>query len=616
VKWFSSRKSSRKSNVTEVQGKRKFRPQIEILEGRLVPSNLQLTVTSADDDPSGPTPGVVTLRDAINLVNSDAGDVASSPDTIQFAIAGTPTIVLADDLPALTNPVLLDGSTQAGVTVDGQASSGVNFSEGYAVLIVSSAVTVSSMTFTDGVLTVNAGASLSTDGDFTLGDAASDSTLVQNDSSVSVGGNVVAGGNVGVNNDSDASFQVNGGYAGGLNSYVNNFGNASFSVTGDVVLDEGGYITNGGDFTSTDTASFKVGGSLSIGMFGSVTNDGKSTISVSGNLSLGTFGTVDNGEVRTDAATLTVGGSISMGASSATYNQGTSVLTVNSGFTMGSGGFVFNGTSSTDAATLTVWGAFSLGVSGGTKTFVANEGASKLAVTGNFTLLGKSSFVNNGVFASDSATLTVGGNFALDASGFVKNLGTSALSVGGGFTLGAGSYFIDNGTLSVGGAFDPGSGSSVSNDLVAGTFNAGPHSTVTTDAATWKVQAGGKVNVAGGATFNVVSTFEVMAGGKLLVGAGASLDVAAGSTLKVDGGSTPGVVTNRAPGRSKETSSQQRSVPSWLRATVPSREAAPGSLTFRARCSCGATRRTSTMVRRWAARNWTRPPAPWSPAAL
>jgi hypothetical protein len=82
------------------------------------------TVNSATDDPLGSTAGVVTLRDAINAVNSDVTDSSSNSDTINFAITGTPTIRLSADLPAITNPVLIDGSTQTGVTVDGGPPAG------------------------------------------------------------------------------------------------------------------------------------------------------------------------------------------------------------------------------------------------------------------------------------------------------------------------------------------------------------------------------------------------------------------------------------------------------------------------------------------------------------
>jgi hypothetical protein len=524
-----------------------------------VPANLLVTVNTLADDPAGATAGLVTLRDAINLVNGDAGDVASSPDTIAFALPGT--ISLAADLPAITNPVLLDGSSQTGVTVDGRASTGVNGYEGYAVLVVNSAATVNGVTFTNGVLTVNTGSVLSVPGNLTLGDPAGDSTLAQIFGILSVTGDLSLGDNGTLNNGVSSTDQaictVGGNFNVGVDGSVNNYGHSTLSVTGNLAMADGGALTNGTEFPSGQTAKLQIGGSLSFGSFGSINNNGASVLSVTNNVTFGTFGSVDNGQVHADAVTFTVGGSLSLGAGSSVYNWGTSVLTLAGGFTLGKSGFVFNGGNSADAAMLNVGGDLTVGASGGSGTFVANKGASKLTVNGNFTLHGTSPFVDNGTASTDSATLTAGGNFALDAKSNFYDNGTSTFTVSGSFTLGAGSYFVDNGTMSVGGPFDPGSAATASNDIVAGTFNANANSSVTTDAATWNVLAGGVLNLAAGATFTVapggslkdagtftgqtgssvavnLATFEVLASGHLVVDG--SLDVAAGSTLQVDGG--------------------------------------------------------------------------------
>src|SRR5262245_25220526 len=79
----------------------RFRPRLEALEDRWLPSQV-FTVNSATDDPSGPSPGTVTLRDAINAVNADTGSTVSNPDHINFAIgSGAKTITLGAALPAL-----------------------------------------------------------------------------------------------------------------------------------------------------------------------------------------------------------------------------------------------------------------------------------------------------------------------------------------------------------------------------------------------------------------------------------------------------------------------------------------------------------------------------------
>ncbi|HKM56755.1 MAG TPA: right-handed parallel beta-helix repeat-containing protein, partial [Isosphaeraceae bacterium] len=111
-------------------------PFLELVEPRLLLASF--TVTSAADDPSGPTPGIVTLRDAINEVNNDTTDVVGNPDVIKFAISGTPTISLAANLPALTAPVFIDGASQHGysgtplIQIDGHGvqGSGLTLSPG------------------------------------------------------------------------------------------------------------------------------------------------------------------------------------------------------------------------------------------------------------------------------------------------------------------------------------------------------------------------------------------------------------------------------------------------------------------------------------------------------
>jgi hypothetical protein len=80
-------------------------------------TNQIFTVTSAGDDNDGGTPqnptgadGTLSLREAIELANATAG-----PNTILFAIgSGAQTINLLSPLPAITDPVVIDGTTQPG----------------------------------------------------------------------------------------------------------------------------------------------------------------------------------------------------------------------------------------------------------------------------------------------------------------------------------------------------------------------------------------------------------------------------------------------------------------------------------------------------------------------
>jgi hypothetical protein len=87
------------------------RPQLEALEDRWLPSTYVVTNTL--------DAGIGSLRQAILDVNAD-----SSPDTIDFNIpgSGVQTIAVGDTtalpLPALTNPVTIDGYSQPGASVN------------------------------------------------------------------------------------------------------------------------------------------------------------------------------------------------------------------------------------------------------------------------------------------------------------------------------------------------------------------------------------------------------------------------------------------------------------------------------------------------------------------
>jgi hypothetical protein len=95
---------------------RKFRPLLETLEARCVPTTFQVT-TIADG-------GTGSLRQAILDANNNPG-----ADTIAFAIGtGAQTIAPTSPLPAITGPVTIDGTSQPGfagtplIEIDGNAA--------------------------------------------------------------------------------------------------------------------------------------------------------------------------------------------------------------------------------------------------------------------------------------------------------------------------------------------------------------------------------------------------------------------------------------------------------------------------------------------------------------
>lgn len=95
---------------------RRFRPCIEVLEGR----TLLTTFIVDSPDYAVPVTGTLTLFQAINQANADP---AGAPHTIQFQLTGSGTpgpvpvhqINVTGPLPAITVPVLIDGTTQQAV---------------------------------------------------------------------------------------------------------------------------------------------------------------------------------------------------------------------------------------------------------------------------------------------------------------------------------------------------------------------------------------------------------------------------------------------------------------------------------------------------------------------
>jgi len=84
---------------------------LERLEERAMLSTIALSVNTLADDPSGPTPGNTTLRDAITQADGGTGNQY----VIKFAVKGT--IDLTSALPALDNNIAIKGPGAKNLTV-------------------------------------------------------------------------------------------------------------------------------------------------------------------------------------------------------------------------------------------------------------------------------------------------------------------------------------------------------------------------------------------------------------------------------------------------------------------------------------------------------------------
>src|SRR5262249_10213984 len=123
IMWFSSwlvkrQRSGRKGRRSGSPGKQpSFRPRLDALEDRWLPSQVGLTVSSLAD--SGPG----TLRAA--LLAADAGS-HSDKFTIGFAVTGT--IDLQSELPDLNNNITIQGPGASSLTVERAAGASLGTS--------------------------------------------------------------------------------------------------------------------------------------------------------------------------------------------------------------------------------------------------------------------------------------------------------------------------------------------------------------------------------------------------------------------------------------------------------------------------------------------------------
>jgi predicted outer membrane repeat protein len=265
-----------------------FKPTLDALEGRWVPSQIGLSVTSLAD--SGPD----TLRAAI--LTADAGS-PKDQFTIGFGVTGT--IDLQSPLPDLNNTIAIQGPGASSLTVERAA--GYSFSSAIVTVDAGQTVGLSGLTIANG----NSGG-ISNTGTLTV----SGCTISGN--AADIGGGIYNTGTLTISNNSTLS----GNSAANKGGAIFNFGGAlgdistltisNSTLKGNVAGDAGGGIMNWSG-TLTVSASAVSGNSAAVGggvynLFGLATIQQHSTLC--GNSAADGGGIVNGGTLTVSGCTL------------------------------------------------------------------------------------------------------------------------------------------------------------------------------------------------------------------------------------------------------------------------------------------------------------------------
>jgi hypothetical protein len=368
--WLRNLRSNRGSKIRASRRPApRFRPRLEALDDRIVPSQVNLTVSSLADSGTG------TLRAAI--LAADAGS-HSDKFTIGFTVTGT--IDLQSPLPDLNNTIDILGPGASSLTVERAAR--VSFSSAIITVDANQAASISGLTIANG----NAGGIIS-GGTLTVTNCG-----VVNNSAAGPAALGSFGG--GIDNNGGGSLTVSGctisgnsaNFGGGISNTFGSLtvtastvsGNSATGVQFTGVPDEGGGISNFGVGGMTVSGCTISGNSAQLG--GGIGSDTNATITNSTTLSGNSA--VFGGGIANYFGTLTVSSS-NISLNPATYGGGIynhyGTLTVRD--------CVFTGNSATDGAA------------------VYNDAGSTLIVRGS----------------------TFSANTASDSGGAISNLGTAML---------------------------------------------------------------------------------------------------------------------------------------------------------------------------------------------
>jgi hypothetical protein len=233
--WFASWFGKRQRSALTSRSRVTHRPRLEALEGRWLPSQIDLNVTSLAD--SGPG----TLRAAI--LSADAG---SHSDKFTINFSGTGTINLQSPLPDLNHSIAIEGPGASSLTI--QPATGVLFASAIVTVDPGQTAALSGLTVANG----NEGGIVNNDGTLTLANC----TVANNVSS-----NILDGwtGGAGIFNYQGtltvSGCTVSGNssrYGGGINNAVGTLTINDSIVSGNSAL-AGGGILNDASMTLSDS---------------------------------------------------------------------------------------------------------------------------------------------------------------------------------------------------------------------------------------------------------------------------------------------------------------------------------------------------------------------------
>jgi hypothetical protein len=423
---FHLRNTSGNSRRAGRNARPRFRPRLEVLEGRLAPA--VLTVNSVDDTVSSTT-STLDLREAILLVNSggratdssnnslsavkgsqidtSSGDFGTN-DTIQFALGpNSQTITLNGAELFITKDLSIVGPSAGALTVSGNHASRV-FAIGPGLkgpaTVSLSGLTIANGTDVDGGgIFTGFGVTLTVTNCKLLGNSATVDPMTRT-----------------------------GGDGGG----IFNFADSTLTVTNSILSDNSAALYGGGIFndgTATVTNSTLLDNSASTG--GGIDND-SGTVTVTNSLLDGNTATLGGGIYNNSSATVTVVNSAlahNKAQSSANaigggiYNLGTlhvtdSTLLDNTADDAG-GGVFSDATATMTNCTVSGNSANGLGTAGGIDTSTYGSDASTtlvnctVAYNTNFNPDGGPGGLFAGSYLSGQATVTLGNTIVAENSG-------------------------------------------------------------------------------------------------------------------------------------------------------------------------------------------------------